>query len=99
MYRHPIIIQYMDEAEEWQDYYTCHARVNGLNGSEFWAARAVQAQNTVTFTVRFCGRLQKIFPQGYRIVFQGRIYDIQAIDNFEYRNRDLKIKAVMKYDH
>ena len=100
--RHPITFEKMsvvqddigNEIKAWSYYYNCRASVNGLSGSEYWAAKAQQAEETVVFTVRYCENLKNINPQEYRISFRGEIYDIQPSDNYKHLNESLKIKAV-----
>ena len=77
--RHRIIIQTMNESENWTDLVSCFAQVNGLSGNEYWAASAEQAQNTVDFVVRFSADLSSLVPQTTRIIFRGNRYDVQNL--------------------
>ena len=77
------------ELEVWEDYKTIWAAVSNLHGREYYAAAAVQAENTVKFTIRYLPGLDTAM----RISFREKIYDIKAIDNIKYRNRFLEIKA------
>ena len=95
--RHTITIQVMSADELWADLLTCQAQVNGLSGSEYWAASAEQAQNNVDFTVRYTPLLSGLLPQTTRILFRGLRYDVQSIDNFMYQDRSLKLRAVMHH--
>jgi SPP1 family predicted phage head-tail adaptor len=95
--RHQITIQVMDTNETWSDRVSCQAQVNGLSGSEYWAASAEQAQNSVDFIVRYASVLANLVPQTTRILFRGQIYDVKSIDNFMYQNRSLKLRAVMHF--
>lgn len=95
--RHQITIQVMNADELWFDLLTCHAQVNGLSGSEYWAASAEQAQNSVDFIVRYAAVLANLAPQTTRILFHGNRYDVKSIDNFMYQNRSLKLRAVMHH--
>lgn len=76
--------------QQWQDVATVWAAVENLHGREYWEAAAVQAENTVKFTIRY----RPDIDQTMRIVFRGQIYEITAIDNIKYRNEYLEIKAV-----
>ena len=95
--RHKITIQIMDTEEAWSDLVTCNTQVNGLSGSEYWAASAEQALDTVDFVVRYTPGLAGLIPQTTRILFRGNRYDVKNIDNFMYQNRSLKIRAVMHH--
>ncbi len=48
------------DIEEWIDYKVVRASMNNLWGKEFYAAKAVQAENTVEFIVRYCKDLKNI---------------------------------------
>lgn len=76
--------------QQWQDVATVWAAVENLHGREYWEAAAVQAENTVKFTIRY----RPDIDQTMRIVFRGQVYEITAIDNVKYRNEYIEIKAV-----
>lgn len=78
------------EVETWEDFKTVWAAVSNLHGREYFATAAVQAENTVKFTIRYLTGLDTTM----RIVFQGKQYNITAIDNIKYQNRYLEIKAL-----
>ena len=96
--RHRITIQKLTtginengfEVETWDDYKTVWAAVSNLHGREYFEAAAVQAENTVKFTIRHLEGLDTAM----RIVFQGKQYNITAMDNIKYRNRYIEIKAL-----
>lgn len=77
-------------------YHACKAEINCLGGKEYYAAKQVNSENEVTFTVRFCAKLRNLTPQGYCIEFDGDMYDIAYIDNYMMSNEFLKIKAVVR---
>jgi len=77
------------EVETWEDFKTVWAAVSNLHGREYFAAAAVQAENTVKFTIRYLTGLDTTM----RILFRGKQYNITAIDNIKYQNRYLEIKA------
>jgi len=77
------------EVDTWEDYQTVWAAVSNLHGREYYAAAAVQAENTVKFTLRYL----KDIDTSMRILFRGKQYNIIAIDNIKYQNRYLEIKA------
>ncbi|WP_026486812.1 phage head closure protein [Caldanaerobius polysaccharolyticus] len=78
--------------QDWQDVSTVWAAVENLHGREYWEAAAIQAENTVKFTIRYCLDVD----QSMRIIFRGEAYEIIAIDNIKYCNEYLEIKAVKK---
>ena len=96
--RHRITIQKLTtginengfEVETWEDYRTVWAVASNLHGREYYAAAAVQAENTVKFTIRYLTGLDTTI----RILFRGKQYNITAIDNIKYQNRFIEIKAL-----
>ncbi|GAB6170813.1 phage head closure protein [Paradesulfitobacterium aromaticivorans] len=78
------------EVELLKNFKTVCAAVKNLHGKEYFAAKAVQAENTVKFTIRFMDGID----QTMQILFQGRNYNITAIDNIKYKNRYIEIQAM-----
>lgn len=75
------------------DFKTVWASINNLWGKEFYAAKAVNAENTVEFVVRYNRDLTVINTKEYRILWNNRKFNITFIDNIKYENKWLKIKA------
>lgn len=84
--------------QTWQDYYVCWAYVNNLNGSEYYAAMAVNAEQTVVFEVRDCKKIQNVDTKNYRVMFCGVPYNITFADRVQYAGCRVKLKAVIKGD-
>ena len=78
------------EVETWEDVRTVWAKVTNLHGGEYFTAAAVQAENTVKFTIRYLEGVDTAM----RILFKGKQYNITAIDNIKYQNRYMEIKAL-----
>lgn len=85
----PVINENGFESEEMRVYKTTWAAVSNLHGKEFFAAMAVQAENTVKFTLRYIAGLD----QTMKILFEGKTYNINAIDNIKYKERYIEILA------
>ena len=80
----------------WADYYSCHATVSGEAGrqtSESEVAGTVADGSDVSFTVRYCKKASVMDSTEYRVVFDGGIYDIVAIDHMNYKKKCLKFKC------
>lgn len=82
------------DKEVWIEYKTIWASINNLFGKEFYAAKAVQAESTVEFIVRYSKELDCLNSEGYRVLWNTKIYNITFIDNIKYGNRWLKIRAI-----
>ena len=81
-------------SEVWSDYMAVHAYANRLSGQELIIAAANGQQDTVTFSVRYCGTLADLNSNDFRIIFMGRIFNILTVDNVQFMNVELKIRAV-----
>ena len=78
------------EVEDWKDFKTVWAAVTNLHGREYFEAATVQRENTVKFTIRYL----KNIDTSMRILFQGKQYNITAVDNIKYKNVYMEIKAL-----
>ena len=81
-------------SEKWSDFMAVHAYANRLSGQELIVAAANGQQDTVTFSARYCRALSELNSNDFRIVFMGRIFNILTVDNVQYLNVELKIRAV-----
>lgn len=103
-YREPVVIEKRgytedeigNQASVWEEYYRGYAYMNNLSGTEYWEAAQTQAQNTVMFILRFHPLLGAMNTKEYRLVHRGREYDITSIDNVQYKNETIKIRATAK---
>lgn len=81
-------------SEKWSDFMVVHAYANRLSGQELIVAAANGQQDTVTFSVRYCRALSELNSNDFRIVFMGRVFNILTVDNVQFLNVELKIRAV-----
>ncbi len=86
-----------NQIEVWKDWKALKAEKTGLWGQEYYAAQAVNEQDTIVFTVRHVVFIDEIDTVDYRIMFDGVPYDIKNIDRV---NDDIwvKIKALVSAD-
>lgn len=77
---------------QWDDFATVWANIRPLRGREYFEAAAVNAETTVKMLIRY---RPGITPD-MRVVYNGRIYNIQAvIDVYEGRRQlELMCKEV-----
>ncbi len=80
----------------WVDYYSCHATVSdsqGKSSAESEAAGQTVAHPDISFTVRFCRNAKAVDTTGFRILWDGGIYDILKVDHLNNKKRALKFKC------
>ena len=72
--------------------------MSNLSGAEFYAAMTANAEQTVIFEVRDCGKIGTLNTKDYRVIFCGVPYDITFIDRVQYAGYLVKIKAELRGD-
>lgn len=77
----------------WEDYYSCHATVSGEGGSEKAVAGQTVEDTDLAFTVRCCRKAAAVTTDGFRILFDGGIYNILSIDHMSYKRKALKFRC------
>ena len=75
----------------WQNVCTVRASVEPLQGREFFAARQMQTVSTVRFRLRWLKGFTDQISEEMRVLFDGRVFDIQAVINVRERNRELHL--------
>ncbi len=79
----------------WLDYFTCWATAvtSGYSASEEEAAGHTVEADKLDFTVRYSSETAAITSKGYRIMLQGRIYNITGIDEMGFKHNSRKFHA------
>lgn len=83
----------------WQEYFSCHAYINGLSGTEFFLANAADAGYDSSLTVeiecRYCPELMKVIPSTYKIIDEhGTEYDIiSPADDIQLMHKTIKFRG------
>ena len=85
-----------DTAVEWEAVFKGFARVANLGSREFWEAAAVSAENTLKFFTRYHPVFDSVDSRSARIVWRGKQLNVTAIDNVDYQNEKIIIRAVSK---
>lgn len=95
---YPLTIQRMDsDTEKWTDLLHLHAlQVNKTGGSETFSAGAEQYHPRLTFELRWSKALEDVVykPQTHRILYHGRVYNIQDYDDFMEQHRTVRLVGV-----
>lgn len=78
---------------EWKDFYSCYATASGESGSEKAVAGLVVEDSDLSFTIRYCKKAAGITADGFRMLFDGCIYNIVSIDHMNYKKKALKFKC------
>ena len=77
----------------WEDYYYCAATVGDEYGMEKEEAAQTVDHSDITFTVRSCSLADAVTSDGFRILFNGVVYDIFSIDHMNYKHKCVKYRC------
>ena len=77
----------------WEDYHTCFATVSGEGGSEKSVAGLIVDDSDISFTIRYCKKLSNLDVTRYRVVYDGKIYNIVFVDHMNYKKKSIKLKC------
>ena len=75
----------------WSDYYTCYATVSAEAGKEQSDAGLIVDDSKIDFTIRWCEKAAGINSTGFRVSFNGELYDIIAVDHRNYKRKSIKL--------
>ena len=76
--------------EAWIPTYSVWAAIEPLQGREYLAAMAVQAERTVRIRIRYLPGIVSTM----RVVYQGRVFAIQSVINLREANDELHLMAL-----
>lgn len=99
--RHSIVIQrkvdgfdaHQNPVEHWSLWRTLQAEKTQLYGKEYYAAAAVGQEQTTVFTIRYVPFIDEINTVEFRLLFDGKPYDIKHIDHLPGETW-VKVKAI-----
>lgn len=80
----------------WTDYYACAATISdslGKSSAEETAAGQTVDTSDISFTVRWCAAAAAVDSLGYRILWNGEVYNILKVDHLNLKRRALKFKC------
>lgn len=75
----------------WTEYYTCYATISAEAGKESTDAGMVLNNSKVDFTIRWSKKTAAITSTGFRVKFNGELYDILAVDHMNYKRKSIKL--------
>lgn len=86
------IDRYQNHSNTWADYYTCYAHASTYEKDEV-GSKITTEERQITFEIRYCSELKEISSTGYRVLFHGEVYDIEAVDMMNYQKRWIRLKC------
>ena len=92
-YKIPILIQKLNDSEEFDDFYSCHANINKANGNEYFNQGITVSKSTLNFKIRYTEIIKDIMYEttNYRIIYDARIFDIINVDDKNLEHNELTL--------
>ena len=88
-----VMDKYGNHKSVWQDYFTCWATAvtSGLSSKEEETAGHTVEADRLDITVRWSSETAAVDSKQYRVMLNGRIYDILSIDEMGFRHNSRKL--------
>jgi SPP1 family predicted phage head-tail adaptor len=91
--------------KQWDNLKTVWAGKNNITGREYYAAAAIQAENTVIFKIKYLKTLDSEYndeglntTKMYRIKYNGLYFNIQYIDDVKTQHIEMDIRTLRQPD-
>ena len=90
--------KYGNHISFWTDYFPCWATAttSGRQSDETEKAAVTQEKNAVDFTGRYSPEVAAVNSKEYRILLDGRIYNIRSIDEMGFKKNSRKFHAELE---
>lgn len=86
--------EWQNEVKYWADWREVWAERSSLWGQAYYAAKAVNEENTVEFVLRYVGFLDELNTFDYQVVFEGVAYEIEQIDHLDDDGMWIKLRCL-----
>jgi SPP1 family predicted phage head-tail adaptor len=101
--RVPVIFQkneitvdkYGNHTAAWTDYFKCHATIGTQSGSES-SGEVINPEESLDFTCRWCSELAAVESTKYRILAEGRTYNITYVNPMGYKRNSIKFNCKLE---
>lgn len=87
--------EYGNHRNTWTDFFTCWATVGSQRGSES-DGEVITPTESLVFTCRWCSELDSVTSTAYRIVCDGRVYDIVYVNPMGFRHNSIKFTCSLQ---
>ena len=79
----------------WEDYFSCYTYPSTYSADET-NGEVQHERESITFSVRYSPEVAAVTATGYRILFHGQLYNIEAIDPMNYDRKEIKIRCTLE---
>jgi SPP1 family predicted phage head-tail adaptor len=87
--------KYKNQSASWTDYFACYATIGSSTGSET-DTEVIRPEESLDFTCRWCTELSKVDSTHYRILAEGRTYNITYVNPMGYKRNSIKFNCSLE---
>lgn len=87
-----LIDEYGNHTATWIDYFSCFATVGTSAGAES-EDTVINPEESLDFTCRYCSELAAVESTKYRIIAEGKAYNITYVNPMGYKHSSLKFNC------
>ena len=85
--------KYGNDTEAWTTLLTPWASAVCTTGKEYYEAAQVNAENDMTFKMRYIRAVHQLHTSEVRIIYNGRTYNVKQITDYREQHKELVIRA------
>ena len=92
-----VVDRYKNHTSAWTDFFSCWATcsASGKSAEETEKAAYTQEADRMDITVRWSSETAAVNSKEYRILLNGRIYNIISIDDMGFRHNSRKFHTIL----
>ena len=87
--------EYGNHTSSWTDYFKCYATIGTQSGSET-SGEVISPEESLDFTCRWCSELSAVESTKYRILAEGKIYNITYVNPMGYKKNSIKFNCALE---
>lgn len=87
--------KYGNHVTGWNDYFSCWATVGTSSGNELEGV-IVNPEESLDFTCRYSSELAAVDSTKYRILAEGKVYNITFVNPMGYKHNSLKFNCKLE---
>lgn len=94
--------KYGNRKQTWTDYFSCYATAgsnNGISGTGTGSESTgvvIRSEESLSFTCRWCEALAAVTSTGYRIVCEGKTYNITYVNPMGFKHNSIKFSCELE---
>jgi head-tail adaptor len=94
--------KYGNHKQTWADYFSCYATAgsnNGVSGTGTGSESTgvvIRSEESIAFTCRWCAALASVTSTGYRILCEGKTYNIIYVNLMGFKHNSIKFSCELE---